>query len=147
MDIALIERLARVRGIGDAYHDYRGELQHFSLDTKIGILRAMGCAVDDPAALAGELIAAEAARWRAFLPSIAAVRGNRAALEINISAREFGSTLLWSVDFEDGSRREGITSTLDCAELWRGDVEGVWMTRRRFTLPIDFVRRAITTSK
>ena len=139
MDMALIQRLAQVRGIGDAYHDYRGELKYFSLDTKIGILRAMGCSVDDPAALASEVEAAEATHWRAFLPSLAAVRGNRAALEINISAREFGSTLLWSVDFEDGSRREGVTSTLDCPELWRGEVDSAWMTRRRFTLPIDFL--------
>ena len=34
MDTTLIERLARLRGIGDAYHDYRGELKYFSLETK-----------------------------------------------------------------------------------------------------------------
>ena len=55
MDSALIERLARLRGIGDAYHDYRGELKHFSLDTKAAILRAMGAQVDDDAALGGEV--------------------------------------------------------------------------------------------
>ena len=55
MDAALIERLARLRGIGDAYHDYRGELKYFSLETKHALLRAMGCAVDAPEALAQEL--------------------------------------------------------------------------------------------
>ena len=50
MDATLIDRMARLRGVGDAYHDYRGELRHFSLKTKTDILRAMGCAVDDPAA-------------------------------------------------------------------------------------------------
>src|ERR1700724_2899199 len=64
----VIERLARLRGIGDAYHDYRGELRHFSLDTKKALLRAMGCKVDDPAALALELSQLEVARWRKFLP-------------------------------------------------------------------------------
>ena len=42
MDKALIERLAGLRGIGDAYHNYRGEIKHFSLETKAGILKAMG---------------------------------------------------------------------------------------------------------
>ena len=68
MNTDLIDRLARLRGIGDAYHDYRGELRHFSLETKTGILRAMGCVVDDPAALAIELSQLEIERWRALLP-------------------------------------------------------------------------------
>src|SRR5471030_36964 len=55
VDTGLIEKLARLRGIGDAYHDYRGELKYFSLETKQQLLRAMGCAVDDTAALGLEL--------------------------------------------------------------------------------------------
>jgi len=137
VDSALIERLGRLRGIGDAYHDYRGELKYFSLETKLGILRAMGCAVDDPAALARELEALEAARWRNFLPPVAAARGARIGIDVNVTAREFGSTLLWTVHFEDGSRRDGAISTADCAEVWRGEVAGSWITRRRLTLPFD----------
>jgi 4-alpha-glucanotransferase len=133
----VIERLARLRGIGDAYHDYRGELRHFSLETKRGLLRAMGCNVDDPAALALELNQLEAARSRKFLPPVAAARGARIGIDINVSAREFGSALVWSVRFEGGSRRDGTTSTADCTEIWRGAVEGSWITRRRFELPID----------
>jgi len=52
-------------------------------------------------------------------------------------AREFGSTVVWSVLFEDGSRRDGATSTADCPEIWRGEVEGSWITRRRLELPFD----------
>ena len=137
MDTALIERLARLRGVGDAYHDYRGELKYFSLETKLGILRAMGCAVDDPAALARELQALEATRWRSFLPPVAAAHGARIGVDVNVGAREFGSTLLWTVHFEDGSRRDGAISTADCAEVWRGEVAGSWITRRRLTLPFD----------
>ena len=62
MDKALIERLAQLRGIGEAYHNYRGELQHFSVETKAGILEAMGCAVDDDGALADGIAQAESAR-------------------------------------------------------------------------------------
>ncbi len=120
MDTTLIERLARLRGIGDAYHDYRGELRYFSLETKRGILRAMGCAVDEPAALAAELSQLEAARWRKFLPPVAAARGSRIGIDINVTAREFGSSLVWRVHLEDGSQRDGVTSTADCREIWRG---------------------------
>lgn len=59
---ALIEQLARLRGIGDAYHDHRGELREFSLRTKTEILRAMGCSVDDPVALQSELQQLQAQR-------------------------------------------------------------------------------------
>ena len=137
VDTTLIERLARLRGIGDAYHDYRGELRYFSLETKKNLLRAMGCKVDDPAALAFELSQLEVARWRKFLPQVAAARGARIGIDINVTAREFGSALMWSVHFENGSRRDGTTSTADCPEIWRGEVEGAWITRRRFELPID----------
>jgi 4-alpha-glucanotransferase len=137
VDGALIDRLARLRGIGDAYHDYRGDLQYFNSATKLGLLRAMGCQVDEPAALALELERMEVALWRRFLPPIAALRGTRAGIDINLSAREFGSTLSWSVHFEDGSRHQGMLSTADCREIWRGEVEGTWITRRRLELPID----------
>ena len=89
VDTTVIERLARLRGIGDAYHDYRGELRYFSLETKKNLLRAMGCKVDDPAALAFELSQLEVARWRKFLPQVAAARGARIGIDINVTAREF----------------------------------------------------------
>ncbi len=59
MDDASLERLARLRGIGDAYYDFRGQLRYFSLETKAGILRAMG-AIDAQGAHAGEGVAGEA---------------------------------------------------------------------------------------
>ena len=137
MDAALIEKMAQLRGIGDAYHDYRGELKYFSLETKRQLLRAMGCAVDDPAALALELERAEAERWCKFLPPVAAARGGRIGVDINVTAREFGSALIWSVLLEDGSSRRGVTSTADCPEIWRGEVAGSWITRRRLDVPHD----------
>jgi 4-alpha-glucanotransferase len=137
VDTAAIERLANLCGIGDAYHDYRGELKHFTLDTKIGILRAMGCAVDDPAALAADLARHEIAGGAKLLPLVAAAHGARIGLDINVAARDFGAALMWSVNLEDGSRHGGSVSTADCAEVWRGEVAGSWVTRRRFELPLD----------
>src|SRR5208337_3634589 len=104
---ALIDRMARLAGIGDAYHDYRGELRHFSLETKTGILRAMGCAVDDPTALAAELSRSEIERWRTLLPPMAAANGKRIGVDLNIGARDFGASLQWAVNLEHGERRTG----------------------------------------
>ena len=137
MDRTLIERLAALRGLGDAYHDYRGELKIFSLETKIAVLRAMRCAVDDASALAATCRELEVARWREFLPPVAAARAARIGIDINVMARDFGATVVWSVTLEDGSRREGATATADCREIWRGEVQGSWITRRRFELPFD----------
>jgi len=137
VDQALIEKLAQLRGIGDAYHNYRGELQRFSLQTKTGILSAMGCVVDDDQEIAAEIEQLEAARWRKFLPAVATARGARIGFDINVSAREFGGTIAWRVLFENGSRLDGTTSTAACAEVWRGEVAGSWITRRRFELAVD----------
>jgi 4-alpha-glucanotransferase len=137
VDTAAIERLARLRGIGDAYHDYRGELKFFSIETKQALLRAMACPIDVPADLERELRRLEAARERRFLPQIAATHASRIGIDINVAAREFGSMLIWNVNFEDGSRRDGAISTADCREIWRGEVEGSWITRRHFDLPLD----------
>jgi 4-alpha-glucanotransferase len=137
VDTALIEKLAKLRGIGDAYHNYRGELKFFSLATKAGILGAMGCAVDDERDLAAGLERAEALRWRKFLPSVATSRGARIGFDINVTAREFGAAITWRVHAENGSILEGVTSTADCAEVWRGEVSGSWITRRRFELAVD----------
>ena len=83
MDTTVIERLARLRGIGDAYNDYRGDLRHISLKTKTDILRAMGCAVTDPTALAAELSELESARGTpiAARPGDGARRTHRRGLE------------------------------------------------------------------
>jgi 4-alpha-glucanotransferase len=137
LDAAIIERLAKLRGIGEAYHDYRGELKHFSLETKLGILRAMGCAVDEPSQLAASLAESEAIKWRRFLPPVAVSRGARMAVDINVTAQQFGAIVVWSVNFEDGSHRVGTTSSTECVEVWRGEVGGSWVTRRRLELPFD----------
>jgi 4-alpha-glucanotransferase len=137
VDQALIERLAQLRGIGDAYHNYRGELQRFSMQTKTGILGAMGCVLDDDKVIAAEIAQLEAARYRKFLPAVATARGARIGFDINVTAREFGGTIVWRLLFENGSRLDGAVSTADCAEVWRGDVAGSWITRRRFDLAVD----------
>jgi 4-alpha-glucanotransferase len=135
LDTALIERLARLRGVGDAYHDYRGELHHFSLETKTGILRAMGCPVDDPALLAQALANSE--RLSRLLPPVVSARGGRIGVDLSIPARDFGAILAWSMSLEGGSRHQGLVSSADCPEIWRGESDGVCYTRRRFDVPLE----------
>ncbi len=137
MNKALIEKLAQLRGIGDAYHNYRGELQHFSFATKAAILSAMGCGVDDGHTVAAEIEQTETTRWRKFLPAVASAQSARIGFDINVTAREFGGTIVWRVRAEDGCRWEGSVSTADCLEVWRGEVAGSWITRRRFLLALD----------
>jgi len=137
MDAELIRQLAALRGLGDAYHDYRGELRYFSLETKSAILEAMGCKLDDAAALGEQIRALEAQRSRNLLPPIAAARGKRIGVDLNITGSQFGSALVWNLKLEDGSSRQGALSTADCPETWRGESAGAWITRRRFELPID----------
>ena len=137
MDQALIERLAQLRGMGDAYHNYRGQLQRFSLEIKAAILSAMGCVVDDSDALAAEIARIETAERRKFLPVVAAAHSARIGFDINVAAREFGGAIVWRVLLEDGSRLDGSISSADCAEVWRGEVAGSWITRRRFELAAD----------
>jgi 4-alpha-glucanotransferase len=133
----MVEELARLRGIGDAYHDYRGELRHFSLKTKVHILRAMGCAVDDPTALAADLREAQGARLRRLLPPVACAHGGCAGVDLNVPAREFGASLVWRVNLENGGHFDGVASTAACPEIWRGEVAGSWITRRRLELGLD----------
>ncbi len=137
MDTTLIERLARLRGVGDGYHDYRGELRYFSLKTKTDILHAMGCAVDDPQALAAELERLENAHVRGLLPAVAAIHGPEAAVDLNIPVRESAATLAWTVALEDGGRRTGLAAVADCVELGREGLEGAPLSRRRLSLPAD----------
>jgi 4-alpha-glucanotransferase len=134
---ALLERLANLRGIGEAYHNYRGELEHFSLETKVGILQAMGCPTEDTAQIAEEVSRTEVMRLRKFLPAVATAHSPRMGFDINVTAREFGATIVWQILLEDGARLDGATSTADCAEVWRGEVAGSWITRRRFEIAVD----------
>ncbi|HVC02593.1 MAG TPA: 4-alpha-glucanotransferase [Steroidobacteraceae bacterium] len=131
----LVGRLANLRGIGDAYYDYRGALRRFGAATKAAILRAMGVRVEDEAALRADIAVLEAAGSRELAPRVAASNGALIGFDIHVSALELGAYLVWSLRREDGVRQDGAVSTADCAQLWRGEVAGSWITRRRFELP------------
>ena len=103
----LIERLARARGIGDAYHTYKGELRHFSLATKIALLKAMHCRLDDAGVLQRQIEESEAAHPVGLLGDVVVSRVGSRAARLNTPAIEQNALLKWRVSFEDGGTRSG----------------------------------------
>jgi hypothetical protein len=74
---SLLDQLARQRGIGDEYHNYRGDPVTIARESKQAILAAMGCPVDDPDAMQAALREYEARRWESMLPPVAVVHPGR----------------------------------------------------------------------
>src|SRR5580692_7813240 len=90
-----LDELARIRGIGDAYHDYRGQLRYFSAETKAGILSAMGAK------------GAAGVPERRIVPLVAASTSRRIGVDLLLSRADLGGTLRWIIHREDGVRHEG----------------------------------------
>ena len=122
MDDATIEQLARARGIGDAYHDYRGELRHFSIATRRGILAAMGATGPLPPP--------------GLLPPVAASNSHHIGFDIGVDREGLAATLAWRVRLEEGGEQSGSIRVSDCPELWSGEQAGGWVSRRRFEVPL-----------
>ncbi len=137
---SLLDSLARSRGIGDAYHDYRGELRPFSARTKTAILAAMGCNVTDAAAVQREIDEFESSRWRALLPPVAVLRPGRTGVVVAVPASQLEQPLAWIATAADGKQRRGSVRAGDLQELERRDLDGRTITRRLLTLPEDFPR-------
>ena len=133
----LLDRLATARGIGDAYHNYRGELKHFSAETKAAILAAMGCEVGDDDAVRRELERIENARWASLLPPVAIVRRAPRSVAVNVPADALGAQLAWKVLLADGTSREGAGPAGALQELERHVVAGREWTRRVLTVAED----------
>jgi 4-alpha-glucanotransferase len=134
---ALIERLARARGIGDAYHAYTGELKQFPLATKAAILRAMHCRLDDALALEAQIRESEAAHPAGLLGDVVVLRSGVRAARINTPAIEQNALLRWRVALEGGGERRGEVRAWDLPERgsWQGD--GRWFMLRDLPLPDD----------
>jgi 4-alpha-glucanotransferase len=134
---SLLDQLARRRGIGDAYYDYRGELRHFSAATKTAILAAMGCNVTDAAAVEHEIASLDAERWQPRAPAVTVLRPGRAGVIVVVPADSLGDGIDWRVTLANGERRDGRVVTGELAEIERHELQGRWLTRRWLPLPED----------
>ncbi|HEU4778445.1 MAG TPA: 4-alpha-glucanotransferase, partial [Steroidobacteraceae bacterium] len=134
----LIERLARARGIGDAYHSYQGELKHFTLATKAAILRAMHCRLDDAAALSEQIHESEAAHPNGVVGDVVVLRSGARAVRINTPAIEQNAFLKWVVKLEGGGgTRVGEVRAWDLPERGSYQRDGRWFVLRDLPLPAD----------
>jgi len=134
----LIERLARARGIGDAYHSYKGELKHFTLTTKAAVLRAMHCRLDDAAALNEQIHVSEAAHPTTVLGDVVVLRNGARAARINTPAIDQNALLRWTVKLEgSGEIRAGEVRAWELHERGSHQVGGRWYMLRDLPLPAD----------
>jgi 4-alpha-glucanotransferase len=132
---SLLDHLARSRGIGEAYHDYRGELRAFSPATKTAILAAMGCNVTAATAIEQEIRALDAERWRSLLPPVAVLRPGHAGVVLALPADALDQPIAWRIAREDGVELAGEIRASDLGEVERRELDGRWLTRRVLVLP------------
>ncbi len=133
----LVERLARARGIGDAYHSYQGELKHFTLATKAAILTAMHCRLGSAAELEAQIDESEAVHPVGLLGDVVVLRAGVRTARVNTPAIEHNALLRWSVQLEQGGGRTGEVRCWDLPERgsWQGG--GRWYVLRDLPLPLD----------
>jgi 4-alpha-glucanotransferase len=134
---SLLDRLARQRGIGDAYHNYRGELLQISRETKTAILSAMGCSTADAAAIERELHEHETGRLRSLLPPVAVVHPRRNGVMLAVPADSLERELGWRIVVAGGYEVRGRARAAGLQEHERREVDGRWQTRRELLLPGD----------
>jgi 4-alpha-glucanotransferase len=132
---SLLDQLSRQCGIGDAYHNWRGDLMWVSRETKRAILNAMGRPTDDAAAIESVLHEIETARWRTLLPPVAVLHPGKFAVTVAVAADQLERPLDWYVRFEGGGEWRGRVRAGDLAELERRELDGRWQTRRVLALP------------
>ena len=133
----LIERLARARGIGDAYHSYKGELKHFSLETKAAILRAMHCQLGDAARIEAQIAESEALHPSGLLGDVAVSRVGARNVRVNTPAIDQDALLRWRVVLEQGAERGGEVRAWSLPERGSYQREGRWYMLRDLPLPED----------
>ena len=134
---SLLDQLARQRGIGDAYHNYRGELLHISRETKTAILAAMGLSTSDAAAIERELHERETRRLRSLLPPVAVVHPHRNRVMVAVPGDSLERELAWRVATDGGDEVQGRVRAAELHEHERREVDGRWQTRRELPLPGD----------
>jgi 4-alpha-glucanotransferase len=136
MNVDAVEQLARLRGIGDAYHDYRGELRHFSIETKAALLRAMRIPVLDGAALAAAAHDAEAIHWNRLVAPVLAVRTNHLMLPFVAPSEADWITLYFDIKLEGGGHLQGEGRIGSQREVARRHLGTEWV-RREIGLPAE----------
>ena len=135
MNHAALSALASARGLGDSYHDYRGEFREFPAATKTAILSAMGIDVHDAAAIDAAAKRQNAASCTRLLePVYVRAIADTIEIEVSLPIDAQARHLQWVVLAEDGSETRGEASVAALPETARAVVDGRLFVRRTVVL-------------
>jgi 4-alpha-glucanotransferase len=138
MSAGAVERLARLHGIGERYHDYRGELRHFSPQTKAALLSAMGVDASNDDRAQAAIHQHETLRWTRMLPPVhVASAGCPCEIDVAVPQNLGAKALEWTVTLESGEVRSGA-ARLDALRVSeRAENDRIEYVRLRLALPAD----------
>ncbi len=104
---ALLE-LARRHGIEPGYHDIWGHWHPLAEGTARALLAAMGVDASDDGTVDEALARSEHSGWDTLLPPVVVAReGDAAQVVLCLPAARDGDALAWTLELEDGARRDG----------------------------------------
>ena len=131
----LLDQLARQRGIGDAYHNYRGDLLQIGRHSKTAILAAMGCPTTDTGAIEHALHVDAVRHLQQLLPPVVVLHPHRTGVAVAIPADELERSLRWKITLATGEEMSGEAHASSLQEHERRELDGRWQTRRELPLP------------
>jgi len=132
-----IRTLARLRGIGMQYHDFRGQLREVAPGSDRAILAAMGFSLEDDT-IEPAIRALESDRWNALGPSVVVVRvGERAAVPLVIPGEALGKGISWTVTLEDGREHSGYVRSSELQVTERAALAGKPVLRLSLPLTLE----------
>jgi 4-alpha-glucanotransferase len=134
---SLLDQLARQRGIGDAYHNYRGELLAIGRHTKTAILAAMGYPTADAHAIERELHADAVRYMGQLVPPVVVLHPGRTGITVAVPADALERALRWTITLDTGAEVNGEVQAGALQEHERRELDGRWQTRRELRLPGD----------
>jgi 4-alpha-glucanotransferase len=137
-----IQTLARLRGIGMQYHDFRGQLRDVAAGSDRAILAAMGVAVQDDA-IEPEIRAIEVDRWKSMTPTaVVAQIGQPMTVPIALPSKQLSQDLAWTVLLEDGQQFDGEARASELPVLERATIGDRQLVRLglelRLQLPLGY---------
>jgi 4-alpha-glucanotransferase len=132
-----IQTLARLRGIGTQYHDFRGQLRDVAPGSDRAILAAMGFSLQDEA-IEPAIRAIESDRWNAAAPAAVVVElGRRASVPLTIPSDSLGTRITWTVTLEDGQQHSDFVRSADLQVLERTALGTQQLLRLNLPLPLE----------
>lgn len=116
-----IEQLAALYGIGQSYHDWRGELREVSIDSQAAILTALGVDIADERATESAVSKCETTRWTRLVPGVLVVPAEQSvSVPVAVSRELDARSLDWTLTLESGQVQQGSAELARLAVLEEG---------------------------